>query len=141
MEFYEASADIQASPDKIWSILTDASGMTSWDSGIARFDGVIADGEKIKAFPEMNPSRGFPARVGDVVEGRSMTWTGGMPLGLLKGVRTFTLTPAAEGTTRFHMREEFTGLMLGMIWPRMPDLQPSFDQFTAGLKATAESAD
>jgi hypothetical protein len=31
------------------------------------------------------------------------------------------------------MREEFTGLMLPMIWKSMPDLGPSFEQFASGL--------
>ena len=62
-----------------------------------------------------------------------------MPLGLFKGVRTFTLTQQDARTTRFTMREEFTGLMLPMIWKSMPDLQPSFDQFANGLKKEAES--
>lgn len=38
-----------------------------------------------------------------------MAWLGGMPLGLFKGVRTYTLTPEGEGRTRFVMREECTG--------------------------------
>ena len=67
-----------------------------------------------------------------------MTWTGGMPLGLFKGVRTFSLTPESGGT-RFKMREEYSGPLLPLIWRSMPDLQPSFDQFAAGLKAHAES--
>jgi hypothetical protein len=68
-----------------------------------------------------------------------MTWTGGMPLGLFKGVRTFTLTPDGDGKTRFHAREEFTGVMLPLIWRSMPDLAPSFEQFAQGLKQRAES--
>jgi hypothetical protein len=46
---------------------------------------------------------------------RSMTWTGGIPLGLFKGVRRSTLTPE-NGATRFKMREEFTGPLLPLIW-------------------------
>ena len=61
-----------------------------------------------------------------------------MPLGLFKGVRTFTLTPSEGGPTRFHMREEYTGPLLGPIWRSMPDLGPSFEQFARGLKARAE---
>lgn len=54
------------------------------------------------------------------------------------GVRTFTLAPEANGTTRLHVREEYTGPMLPLIWKSMPDLQPSFDQFAADLKTRAE---
>jgi hypothetical protein len=67
-----------------------------------------------------------------------MVWKGGMPLGLFKGVRTFTLSPQPDGMTRFTMREEFTGPLLPLIWRSMPDLGPSFAQFAAGLKARAE---
>jgi hypothetical protein len=46
-----------------------------------------------------------------------MVWSRGMPLGLFKGVRTFTL--AADGAaTRFTMREEYTGPLLPMICAR-----------------------
>jgi hypothetical protein len=61
-----------------------------------------------------------------------------MPLGLFKGVRTFTLTPLDDGQTRFHAREEFTGPMLPLVWRSMPDLGPSFQQFADGLKQRAE---
>jgi hypothetical protein len=68
---------------------------------------------------------------------RAMAWTGGIPLGLMKGVRTFSLTPE-NGATRFTLREQFSGPMLPLIWRSMPDMQPSFDKFAAGLKARAE---
>ena len=38
------------------------------------------------------------------------------------------------------MREEYSGPLLPLIWRSMPDLQPSFDQFAAGLKARAEAS-
>jgi hypothetical protein len=62
-----------------------------------------------------------------------------MPLGLFKGVRAFRLTPAGDGATRFEMREQFTGPLVGLVSRSMPDLQPSFDQFARGLKARVES--
>jgi hypothetical protein len=76
--------------------------------------------------------------VGDFEAEKSMTWTGGMPLGLFTGVRTFTLEPADGDCTRFSMREEYHGPMVPVIWRSMPDLQPSFDQFAAGLKERSE---
>jgi len=67
-----------------------------------------------------------------------MVWTGGMPLGLFKGERTFTLTPTADGV-RFAMREVYTGLLAPLIGRSIPDLQPAFDEFAAALKLRAES--
>jgi len=139
MKSNEATAVISAAPDEIWTILTDASSYANWDSGVVRVEGRIAPAEKIKVVSKVNPGRAFPVKVTEFNPGRSMTWSGGMPLGLFKGVRRFTLTPEGDGTTRFTMREEYTGLFLPLIWRSMPDLGPSFDQFASGLKARAEA--
>jgi hypothetical protein len=138
MKFYEASADINASPETIWPILTDGAGYTMWDSGVERVEGRIASGETIKVFSKVNPGRAFPVKVSAFVPGQRMTWTGGMPLGLFKGERTFTLSPGGNGATRFTMREQYSGPLLPLIWRTIPDLGPSFRQFANGLKQRAE---
>ena len=138
MKSYDATATIQASPETIWAILTDAPGYQAWDSGVERVDGRIAPGERIKVVSKANPGRAFPVKVTEFTPGQRMTWTGGMPLGLFKGVRTFTLSPQSDGATTFTMREEYTGPLLPLIWRSMPDLGPSFRQFATGLKQRAE---
>ena len=140
MRFYEASSTIAAQPDRIWSILTDAPSLSKWDSGVERVEGRIAPGETIKVFVKVNPGRAFPVKVTEFVPGERMVWSGGMPLGLFKGVRTYTLTPQDSRTTKFHMREEYTGPLTSMIWRSIPDLGPSFTQFANGLKQKAESS-
>jgi hypothetical protein len=139
MKAYEASSLIEANPDTIWAVLTDAPHLSEWDSGIDRVEGRIAPGETIKVISKAAPGRTFPVKVSDYVQGRSMRWSGGMPLGLFKGVRTFTLAPQDNRTTRFTVREEYTGPLLPMIWKSMPDLGPSFEQFASGLKKEAET--
>lgn len=138
MKFYEASTTIQAPPDAVWAILTDAPGYSRWDSGVERVEGDIAPGEKIKVLTKANPGRAFPVKVTEFTPDRKMTWSGGMPLGLFKGVRNFALAPEGNGGTKFHMREEYTGPLLPMIWRSMPDLGPSFRRFADGLMAKAE---
>jgi hypothetical protein len=137
---YQSSATIQASPDTIWAILIDGAKYPDWDSGVVSVQGRIAPGEKIKVVSSANPKRAFPVKVTEFTPGRSMTWSGGMPLGLFKGVRTYTLSAQPDGTTTFAMREEYSGPLTNMIGKSVPDLQPSFDQFAAGLKARAEGA-
>jgi hypothetical protein len=135
---YEAHAEIAAPPERIWSILTDAPGMASWDSGIERVEGRIARGERITLYSRVSPGRPFKLTVAEFEVPRRMVWRGGMPLGLFTGVRTYTLTPNGP-LTSFHMREQFGGLMLPLIRRGMPDLGPSFEQFARGLKAAAEA--
>ena len=134
---FEASADIQAPAEAIWSILTDAPAYPTWASGVTKVEGRIADGEKITVHSEVATSRAFPVKVA-MRPPNEMTWTGGMPLGLFTGVRTFRLSPSV-GSTRVTMREEYSGPLVGMMSRSIPDLLPSFDKFVSGLKARAEA--
>lgn len=138
MKHYEATATIDAPPEAVWAVLTDGAAWATWDSGVTAVEGRIAEGEKVTVRTEASPGRAFPVTVAALEAPRRMVFTGGMPLGLSRGERTYTLTPSAAGTA-FRMREEYTGPLLGMIWKSMPDLQPSFDRFAAGLKRRVES--
>lgn len=137
MKFYEATRTIETSPEAAWEVLTDGPGWVDWESGIVKFEGTIGLGNKIKLFSEVSPDRAFPLKVAALEPARRLVFTGGMPLGLFKGVRIYTLTPEGSGT-RFHMREEYSGPLLNMMWKSMPDLQPSFDKFATGLKTKVE---
>ena len=138
MRSYEAASDIRATPEAIWAVLTDGPGYARWDSGVDAVEGAIAPAATITVRSNAAPGRAFPVKVTEFTSGRRMTWSGGMPLGLFKGVRTFVLTPRSDGTTHFTVREEYTGPLLGMMWRSMPDLGPSFAQFANGLKARVE---
>lgn len=140
MKYFEASSNINASPQKVWQVLTDGEKFPTWDSGIERFEGKIAPGATVKLYVKVNPGRAFPLKVTEMTANRRMVFSGGMPLGLFKGVRTCTLEPDASGGTSFRMREEYTGPLLGMIWKSIPDLGPSFQQFAVGLKKQAEAS-
>jgi len=135
---FEASATIAAPPRAVWKILTDAESYPTWDSGVVSVDGTIAAGETITVHAAINPGRTFPVKVTDFEAPSKMKWTGGMPMGLFVGERTFTLTADGDGGTVFDMREEYHGPFTAMIWGSIPDLQPSFEQFVNGLKARAE---
>lgn len=137
---YTATTRIYASPEAIWKVLIDAPGYPKWDPGVDRIEGTIAAGSQVTAFTKRDPKRGFPAKVSEFAPPHKMTWTGGMPLGLFKGVRTFTLTPKEDGSVEFTLREEFSGLLLPLFAGTIPDLTKSFEDFAAGLKAFTEKA-
>jgi len=135
---FEASSVITAAPDRVWAVLVDGAHYPDWDAGVVRVEGTISPGETIKVVSSVNPGRTFPVKVTQFDPGRAMTWTGGMPMGLFSGVRTFSLTPAADGTTRFEMREAYSGPLASLMTRSIPDLGPSFSQFANGLKQRAE---
>ncbi|MEO7773200.1 MAG: SRPBCC family protein [Steroidobacteraceae bacterium] len=137
MAAFEASALIAADTEQIWGILTDPVLLAGSDLGITRLEGTIQGGGRIRLWSEVAPGRAFALRVGVFDRPCRMTWEDRMPLGLFKGVRTFTLTPEGKNV-RLLVREEFSGLMAPLIAKSMPDLTPSFRKFVDGVKSLAE---
>lgn len=136
MEF-KASIKIDAPPEKVWSVLTDGSSYHEWDPNMERLEGRVALGEKVTAHTKLS-DRAFPVKVTTFEPARKMVWSGGMPLGLFKADRSFTLNPEGGGT-HFHLNEKFGGLLLPLMKNTVPDLTPSFEAFVAGLKSRAEA--
>src|SRR4051794_5342956 len=121
MRYYEAESGIAAPPEQVWSVLADGQSWPTWDSGVDGVDGEFRDGGRVTIRSAAAPGRAFPVRVTTWEPDRKIVLSGGMPLGLFRGVRTLSLTPVAGGT-EFRVREEYTGPLLGAIWKSMPDL-------------------
>jgi hypothetical protein len=128
---------IHASPDRVWSLLTDAPGFPRWNSTVTRIEGPIAAGQALKIEVPSAPGRVFKPRVTAFEPQKRMVWSDGMAP-MFKGVRTFTLTPGKSGETEFSMTEYFSGLMLPMIKGSLPDFGPIFEKYAEDLKRAAE---
>ncbi|MEM9777623.1 MAG: SRPBCC domain-containing protein, partial [Chloroflexota bacterium] len=122
MKSYSASAMIDASPETVWGILTDAAGYPEWDPGMVRIEGNIALGEKVKFFTKFSPDQAFAVKVTGYEAARKIVFTGGLPLGLFKSERTHTLKTTADGYTEFHTEEIFSGILLPLFGRQIPDL-------------------
>lgn len=136
---YSASRTIRADPERVFALLTDAKSYPSWNPAVLSLDGTIATGQKIRPVSVVNPKRTFTLTVTEVDSPRRMVWADGMPLGLFKGVRTYTLQPVGENRTEFTMAEVFSGPLAPMITKAIPDMTESFEMFAEGLKSAAES--
>jgi hypothetical protein len=128
---------IQATPEKIWALLTDAAAFPRWNSTVTSIEGEIAEGRTLKLRVPSAPNRVFTPKVSCLEPGRSMVWSDGMAP-IFKGVRRFTLTPNGDGSTEFSMHEEFSGVMLPMIKGSLPDFAPVFEAYATDLKRAAE---
>ncbi len=134
---FTATTTINAKPETIWSIITDATSYPEWEPNVIRIDGNIAPNESVTAHVKSS-DRAFPVKVTVFTPNQKMVWTGGMPFGLFKGERTFTLTSQGDAV-EFTLREEFSGPMLFMMKGSIPDQTEIFQNFVAGLKQRAES--
>jgi len=138
MKIYATSIEIAAAREQVWNVLTQDLPCDPNPFGILRFEGKVALDQKIKLWSEVSPKQAFRLKVSQFQNPQTMVWTGGMPLGLFVGRRTFRLLTIDTGT-RFEMQETFSGLMAGLITKSIPDLGPSFEKFAKTLKEKAEN--
>ena len=134
---YSVSRTINASPEVVWALLTDASTYHDWNPAVISISGTMAVGSTVELVSVADPKRTFRPRVTTLEPPERMVWSDGMPLGLFRGTRTFLLS-RAEARTEFSMTEEFAGPLSGLITRSIPDLTASFEQFADGLRSAAE---
>jgi len=132
------SAEIQAPPERIWTILTRADRMVEWNSTLTSIEGDIEPGGTVRMQVPEAPGRTFKVKVTRFVPNEEMVWRQGNPAFFL-GVRTYSLTPNPDRTaTEFRMTEEFSGILLPLIARRLPEFGPIFERYAADLKVEAE---
>ena len=139
MKEYTAQSRINASADKVWSILLDTEKYPEWDPFCDRIEGTVEQGQKLKAYTKLSPGRAFAVKVVELDAPKRMKWAGGMPLGLFKGERTFDVATRDDGSVEFTLREVFSGPMLALIGGSIPDMTEAFEKFAQGLKERAET--
>lgn len=137
MKRYSASITINAAPETVWKIITDAGGYPAWDLSMDHIEGKLALSETVKFFTKLS-EQAFPVKVTSFEPNRKLVLTGGMPLGLFKSERTHSLTSIANGGTQFHTEEIFSGLLEPVFGKNIPDLTENFQGFVAALKKHAE---
>jgi uncharacterized protein YndB with AHSA1/START domain len=137
---YVTVATINAPVARVWAILTDAAGYATWNPEIISIDGTFAAGARFAARVKLGNGavRSVSMTVTRLDPESRMEWTGGMPLGLFVGRRTFTVTPR-DRRTEFRMNLEMTGLLAPLIIRSVGDRQREIDSFSSALKAHAEA--
>ena len=134
---FETSARIETLPEEAWATLIQTARWPEWGAGIERVDGALGPDERL-TLHVAGQSRPFELAVRQWHPTEHIELVGGLPIGLFTGTRTYRLEADGDGT-RFRMTERFTGLLAPLITRGIPDLQPSFDAFAAGLKSAAEA--
>lgn len=123
---------IDADPTVIWSLLTNASDFSRWNSTIISIEGDISKGEKIKLKSTLDEKRTFKLKIKEFEPNERMVWGDAM------GNRTYSLKKEGNKIL-FSMTEKIGGLMFPLFASKIPSFDNSFEQFTADLKKEAES--
>jgi hypothetical protein len=133
---------IQASPQRVWSVLTDFAAYPDWNPFIVSLAGKPEWGERLAVHIRTQDGKGHRFRpvVLQATAPTRLRWLGrvGVP-GLFDGEHDFELQPEAGGT-RLLQRESFQGFLVPLLWRTVgPATRAGFEAMNTALKARAEA--
>lgn len=133
---------IEASPAKVWAILTDFDKYPEWNPFIKSIKGDVAVGNKIVARIEPPEAKGmtFKPTVLAFDTNKEFRWIGHLLVkGLFDGEHKFELIDNGDGSTTFVQSEKFGGILVP-LFKKMLDKNTvnGFNQMNKKLKEMAE---
>jgi hypothetical protein len=137
-----AEVEVEASPERVWEVLTDFAAYRQWNPFIVQGAGQAVPGSRLELrmrLPGRRPTTIRP-EVLEAEPGRRLRWLGRLLVpGLFDGEHSFTLEPAGPGRVRVVQREEFHGLAARPILAAIgkPTLA-GFELMNQALKARVE---
>jgi hypothetical protein len=136
----EATIAIDAPPEGVWAVLTDAGGYAEWRSMLHVVEGTFGPDARPTLRLELpdSPSYAFRPTVIAFEPPRRPTWRAVTGVrGLFDGTHTFELTPLGADRTRLVNREVYSGLLTPIMrrLPMLRDAQPGLNAMNAEIKA------
>ena len=132
---------IDASPDQVWSVLTDTASYKNWAAFLVDIQGEIKDGEKITVVFQINPEKEKFTTIEhtiSVTDGKEFFWAEKGPGGI-RDNHHFKVESADDAKTKFVQSDE---IMKGMTWLMGGNLSKmyadGYQAFNRKLKAEAE---
>lgn len=139
MKKVSATTWIDASPMKVWAILTDLSRYQDWNPFFREAAGEIAVGRRI--FLRAYPAGGRPMKIRPTITaadaGAELGWAARLP-GIISGEHRFTLR-SGNGGTLVVQSETFRGLLIPFSGKALARAETSFQALNDALKARAET--
>lgn len=139
----QSEIEIDAAPERVWSILTDFSAYPEWNPFIRFVEGVPQPGTRLKARIQQSGAKGMIFRPVVLVAdaGRELRWIGHLLFpGLFDGEHRFLIESIAGDRVRFQQSEQFNGILVAMFKAGLDrDTARGFKEMNLALKARAEA--
>jgi hypothetical protein len=134
--------EIEASPDRVWAVLTDFGTYPEWNPFIVRAAGQLARGARLDitlSLPESNREMQFRPEVVVCEPGRELRWRGRLFVpGLFDGEHFFELREPTQGRTRVVHGENFSGILLKFMGQTLTQTTRGFVYMNQALKRRVE---
>jgi hypothetical protein len=132
---------INATPEKVWSILMDFAKYPEWNPFVKEITGGQRVGGQLKV--TLNNDKGTSVFTPTVVTNETASvfeWLGSIPLGLFKGQHRFAIEKINDTQVKFIHSEQFSGLLAGLIMGQIGETtRNGFIAMNKALKERAEA--
>lgn len=133
---------INASVERIWSILTDFEKYHEWNPFVQYINGELELGGKLVAElhqPESKPMTIKPSIV-DIDKNKKFAWLGHLMFpGIFDGEHIFEMELLDNGKTKFIQKENFKGILIPLLWKMLDTkTRKGFESMNEALKKEAE---
>ena len=136
--------EIDASPNKVWQILTDFDKYNQWNPFINEIIGSAKAGSKIEIHIETPSGRNrkYEPTVTKVEKERELRWLGKSSIpGFMNGEHVFMINEVQSGRILFVQREVFNGFLSSLFGKSLDtDIKEGLDEMNKALKERAERA-
>ena len=143
MKNIHTEIEINASPEKVWSILADFEKYPEWNPFITSIKGNLQEGAKLNARIELVDSKAmtFKPTCLKAEHNSELRWLGHLLVkGIFDGEHIFKMKAIEGGKTKFVQAENFSGLLVPMMWKSLePKTLKSFGMMNKALKERAEA--
>jgi hypothetical protein len=142
MRVLEKTIAIDATPDKVWDVLTDFAEYEKWNPFITSITGPAEKGGRLAV--SLTPPGGrtivMKPTVRAVDPNHRFAWLGrlGVPW-IFDGEHEFLMEPASDGTTVFTQRETFRGALVPFVGGVLEKTAAGFEAMNVALKQRVEA--
>ncbi len=134
---------ISAPAERVWEILMDFERYPQWNPFVRTISGEATEGSRLKVNikPEGGVGMTLTPLVVDSSKNQKFGWRGKLFIGgIFDGIHEFIIHDQGETGVRFVHREEFTGLLVPILWPMLETkTRLGFEGMNVALKARAEA--
>ncbi len=142
MREIRTSVDINATPEAVWSVLTDFDAYPEWNPFIRSISGTLAQGEQLDVNLGASGKKpmSFTPVVTAVTPGEGFAWLGHLGMkGIFDGRHQFQLSESGTGTRLDHF-EEFSGVLSAVVLAAIgSSTSRGFEEMNQALKDRVEA--
>lgn len=143
MKELHTQINIEASAARVWQLLMDFAQYPDWNPFVQEIEGEVREGAQLRVLltPPGGRAMQFKPIVQRVEPQRTFSWKGKLLLpGLFDGRHIFEIEPQGPGQVRFIHREQFSGLLVPLLWQQLDTTtRKGFEAMNTALKQRAEA--